>query len=363
MKILKTYHCNLEGNIEKLDFLEDQLYYCQVIARYYLQYIRKNKEYRKKIIHQDTYYKIREKYPFLHSKLIQHVRDKVLASVKDHKLDKVTKLRIPLIFDYQSFDVQFKKGYYHAFVKILKNKYPLSGLRTLNIIKDKKIKEIQIKKFGDTWKIYFICETEATSKVTGNQVFGIDINVKNITLSNNKRYNLKRFVHKKLEYRKHKQRDKIVNFSRNFFHQLTSRIVKDLIQTGGSKIVLEDLTNIRKSASRKTGKSKGRNLNYILNNVFPFRMFQNFLEYKCQESGIQVVYCDPKNTSKTCAFCKSLNTERLRQSLLVCKDCNSRQNADLTGAKNIRDFSVSDGPPSESDHLELIKETKEATTL
>jgi len=337
-----TYYCNLEGNKEKLALLEKQLKYCQVIARYYLLYIRKTKEYRKKEIHKATYFKIREKYPFLHSKLIQHIRDKVLASVKDKKLYKVKKLKIPLIFDYQSFDIQFKPGYYNAFIKLLKHNYPLIGLRTIEMIKDKGVKEIQIKKIKDKFRIYFICDIECKNNVVGVDKYGCDINLKNITLSNNKRYLLKQFVHKKQEYRKKKQKEKIVNFTKDVIHKLTSKLVKDLIEMGGSQIILENLTNIRKASSRKEGTSKGKNLNYLLNNSFPFRMFQRFLEYKCKLNGIEVSYINPKNTSKTCSFCGSLNTERPRQSLLVCKGCHRKQNADLTGAKNILLFSQQD---------------------
>jgi len=364
MKILKTYHCNLKGNKEKLSLLKIQHYYCQVIARYYLRYIRRNKEYRKNEIHKATYSIIREKYPFLHSKLIQHIRDKVLSSVKDKKLFKVRKLNFPLIFDYQSFDIEFKKGYYDAFIKILKNKYPLSGLRTINIIKDKKVKEIQIKLYGTKWRIYFICETECQDKTTGNQTFGIDTNTKNITLSNNQRYSLKIFFHKKMEFRKHGQGDKISNYSRNFFHQLTTQMVKDIIQFGGSKIVLEDLTNLRKSASRKCGTSKGRNMNYVLNNTFTYSMFQSFLEYKCKESGIQVSYCNPRNTSRTCNVCKGLNTERPRQSLLICHDCDKKHNAELNAANNIQESSPLNGVPNESIHeKQLEKHVSENSNL
>jgi len=352
-----TYHCNLVGNKEKLKFLELQYHYAQVISRYYLMWIRKHKEFRKNEIHKATYRKIRDKYPFLYAKLVQHVRDKVLGSVKAKKLYKTKKITTPLIFDYQNFNVEFVEGYYNAWVRICKRNYPLEGLRTIEKIKGVPIKEIQIKKISRGWKAYFICEVGCKDEVKDKKL-GIDINLKNITLSDNKRYSLKRFVHQKVEYRKKKQKEKIINYTKNEIHTLTSQLVKYLIETGGSRIVLEDLTNIRKSSSRKEGTSKGRNLNYLLNNVFPFRMFQNFLDYKCRLNSIDVLYVDPKNTSKTCSLCGLLNTERPRQSLLVCKDCGRKQNADLNGAKNILLFSEHNGLLSHSNLLSSVnKET------
>jgi len=350
-----TYHCNLVGNKQKLEFLELQYYYTQVIARYYLMWIRKHKEFRKTEIHKATYRKIRIKYPFLHSKLIQHIRDKVLASIKKGGLYKTKYITVPLVFDYQSFNIEFTEGYYNAWLRLCKNNYPLEGLRTINKIKSVPIKEIQIKKKSKGWKIYFICEIESKTKVKETKHLGIDINLNNITLSDGKRYSLKRFVHQKIEYRKKKQKEKIVKYTRNEIHTLTSRLVKYLVETGGSRIILEDLTNIRKSSSRKEGNSKGKNLNYLLNNVFPFKMFQNFLDYKCKLNGIDVFYIDPKDTSKICSFCGSLNTERPRQSLLVCKDCSRKQNADLNGATNILLFSEQYGLPSHSNQSQLYK--------
>jgi len=359
-----TYHCNLKGNKEKLAFLEQQYKYVQIIARYYLWYIKSTKEYRKSEIHKATYEKIRTKYPFLYSKLIQHIRDKVLSSVKAKKLYKIKKLNFPLIFDYQNFNIEFKEGYYNAWIRLCKNNYPLEGLRTINKLKEIiSIKEIQIKKINKDWRIYFICEVKENNNVKGNQRLGIDINIKNITLSNNKRFNLKQYVHKKIEYQKHKQKDKIIRYSKDFFHKLTSELVKYLIEMGGSQIILENLTNIRKSSSRKEGTSKGKNINYLINNVFPYKMFQSFLEYKCKLNGIEVKYINPRNTSKTCNQCGSPDTNRPKQSLLICNTCGRRLNADLNGAKNILKFSLQDGSPSRSDPSELLKHQTSPSAL
>jgi IS605 OrfB family transposase len=340
-----TYHCNLKGNKEKLEFLE-QLHKCtQIVARYILWYIKTNKEYRRTELYKATCKKIKEKYPFFPAKLVQHIIFRVLLLARAKKLYKIKKLNIPLIFDYQNFNIEFKEAYYNGWVRFCKTNYPLEGLRTINKLKEvANIKEIQIKKISNNWRIYFICEVPERNNVKGNQKLGIDININNIILSNGKRFNLKRYVHKKIEYRKHKNKDKIVRFSKDFFHKTTSKLVKSLVETGGSQIILENLTNIRRSSSRKEGTSKGKNVNYLINNVFPFRMFQSFLEYKCKLNGIEVKYINPKNTSKTCSFCGSLDTNRPKQSLLICNSCGRKLNADLNGAKNILGFSSQDGP-------------------
>lgn len=352
----KTYYCNLKGNKNKLEFLESQYKMVRVIARYYLYVIRKTKEYRKNEIHKLTYYKIRDHFPSLFAKSIQHTRDKVLSSVKDRKLFKIKKFTIPLIFDYQDFRVEFKKGYYSAWLRMCKRNYPLEGLYTINKIKNVvKIKEIHLKKININWIIYFVCEIEDKNLVSGTKRLGCDINLNNISLSDNHRYSLKRFLHKKKEYRKNKQKIKVSNYTKNTIHILTKNLVKYLVETGGSRIILEDLTNIRKSVSRKKETSKGKTLNYLINNSFPFAMFQSFLKYKCDEVGIKVDFVNPRNTSKTCSNCGSLNTERPVRSLLICNSCGLRINADFNGAKNIAIFSDNNGLPNESNHQEALE--------
>jgi len=338
-----TYHANLKGNTKKLEKLDEQLYAVKVISRYYFLWIRKHHEYRKNEIHKATYDKIREHFPYLHSKLVQHTRDKVLSSVKDRKLFKVKKLNIPLVFDYQGFNLEFRDGYYGAFIKLLGINYPIEGLRTISKIRDLEIKEVQLRKLPDgSWRIYFSCSVPEPLIRNGKK-FGIDVNISNVSLSNGKRINLKPFVHRKLEYKKNHQVRKVVNFSRNYVHTLTSSLIKYLVHEGGSSIILEDLTHIRKSSSRKNGTSKGKTLNYLMNNTFPFAMFQSFLEYKAKLNGLDVQFIDPRNTSKTCSKCGSMNTKRPKPDLFICNDCGMRMNADKNGAINILSFSTLNG--------------------
>ena len=122
-----------------------------------------------------------------------------------------------------------------------------------------------------------------------------------------------------------------------YLHKLTTQISKDLSTQGVEVLVLENLKNLRKSASRKNGTSKGKMINYIINS-FPHSMFQNFLKYKCLNLGIKVEFINPAYTSKTCSKCGSLNTSRPKQETFVCNDCNFQLNADLNGSRNIEKF-------------------------
>ena len=92
-------------------------------------------------------------------------------------------------------------------------------------------------------------------------------------------------------------------------------------------------------------------------------MFSNFLENSCLNKGILVKKINPAYTSKTCSVCGSTNTNRPKQNLLVCNDCNSRQNADLNGAKNILLFSQKNSITSEDRGLNSKNKTFEAVVF
>jgi putative transposase len=65
-------------------------------------------------------------------------------------------------------------------------------------------------------------------------------------------------------------------------------------------------------------------------------MFFEFLDYKLNERGGQLIKVDPKHTSQTCPKCGTVSKEnRLSQSKFVCKTCDYSNNADVVAALNI----------------------------
>lgn len=327
--MIKTYHCQLKPNKNKYTNLLNIFNSLQEVSKYFFekQTIINSANYN------DIYRQLRTNFPNVKSKLIQSL----MQEYKTRKHRPKQAINIPIVIN-QDFDLQFfKNKHFSAFVRFFKVNYPLKGLYGINNIKDKKIKQITIK-YNSKSKIFhtfFQIEIPASACASGNTTLGLDCNTKNICLSNGKFYSLKKFIHKKLEYRKHKQKGKLKNYTKDTIHKLTSKISKDLLSQGIKVLYLEDLTNIRNSASKKNKTSKGKKLNYIINNCFPFHMFQTFLEYKCLFLGIEVIYLKPHNTSKRCSKCSSLNTSRPKQSEFICLDCRHALHADLNAARNI----------------------------
>lgn len=104
-------------------------------------------------------------------------------------------------------------------------------------------------------------------------------------------------------------------------HNISREIVDNLDE--GDVIVMEDLTYIRKNAKYNEWVHK-----------WAFRNLREKIEYKATLSGIRVVYIKPKNTSKTCSRCGSLDTFR-RGGWFECNKCGYTLDADLNASKNI----------------------------
>ncbi len=361
--MIKTYSLNLVGNKRKMEMLKSIFNDCQEVSDFILDYVKTNKEYRITEIHKNTYFVLRNKYPKLNSKLLQQVRDKVLSSVKNKKLKKI---KVPIILDYQSFNLKFDNNkYFNCFLRFFKTNFPLEGKRIIEKLKKcNKIKRIEIipKNNFKYFKVFFNCEIDDIIPINSNKL-ALDINLKNIYLSDGKKFNLKSYIHKKLNYRKHKNIKYIEKWSKGYIKSIASDISKYLFLNQIGCLVIEDLKNIRKSFSKKSKTSKGKKLNYLINNSFPYAMFSNFLENSCSNLGILIEKINPAYTSKTCSKCGSLNTSRPKQNLLICNDCYIKQNADLNGAKNILLFSQKNLVKSEDQELSSLNKTFEAVVL
>jgi len=102
-------------------------------------------------------------------------------------------------------------------------------------------------------------------------------------------------------------------------HNISKKIVNSM---DGGIIVMEDITNIRKTARYNKWIHK-----------WTFRQLQSFIEYKAIRKGIRVVYVNPAYTSKECSIC---HNEVVRHSGFVkCSVCSHSLNSDLNASYNI----------------------------
>ena len=109
-------------------------------------------------------------------------------------------------------------------------------------------------------------------------------------------------------------------------HIVSKLIVKEALDSNAKAIVLEDLTNIRK---RIKGNKRIRSRLHR----WAWYELQQFVEYKAQAKGINVVFVNPAYTSQVCSKCDCLGSRN--KHLFKCSNCESYQHSDRNAAINL----------------------------
>jgi IS605 OrfB family transposase len=113
---------------------------------------------------------------------------------------------------------------------------------------------------------------------------------------------------------------------RHVNHEVSKAIVAEAIENGYSIIALEKLTNIRKRI--KAGKRMRSRLHR-----WAWWQLQEFIAYKAQGAGIQIVFVNPAYTSKTCYVCGNLGIRSKHR--FSCPICGRLAHSDRNAAQNI----------------------------
>lgn len=113
-------------------------------------------------------------------------------------------------------------------------------------------------------------------------------------------------------------------------HVISKAIVQSAERTGRG-IALEDLKGIRSRVTARGGDARNRL------GGWGFAQLGDFIDYKAQLAGVEVVYVDPRNTSRTCSACGHCEkANRKTQGEFSCKACGMSMNADKNAALNIK---------------------------
>ncbi len=116
---------------------------------------------------------------------------------------------------------------------------------------------------------------------------------------------------------------------RNINHQVSRQIVDLAAKYSDPIIALENLDGIAHEV-------KGVKLFRQMIGSWAFKQLTDMIVYKAAKKGIDVVFIDPKNTSKTCHRCGyCARSNRVNQHLFRCRQCGLQTNADRNAAHNI----------------------------
>jgi len=316
------------------------------------------KKRNRKLLHDKTYFNIREKHPEIPAQVIIRAENDVLATYRSIKSNKhnITK---PALKENLS-------------MRLDKRLYRISGNSIFVTTTEKRV-ELKFKlynkvielfnkyEYGDPLifirnnKIYLSVpfkNNEFVAEKPNDICVGIDLGMKNIAATSEgiiykdkdflARRRKLRFLKRQLKSKgtksalKHKKklRNKELNQSNDFSHRLTNAILKD---TEANVIVLEDLKHIKKKTCKKNNKKfNNKIVERTFNNRWsqiPVRKIQTTLEYKAVLHKKRICYVNPANTSQINSLTNKKDGIR-NKGRYMCED-NKTLHSDINASINI----------------------------
>ena len=296
----------------------------------------------------------------LFSQTSQEIAHRVEAGIWRYiKLRKAGNLKVGFP-RFKSID-RLKSLHYPQAGFSLENKLKVSPFGEIPIVQHRaikgKIKTLTLKREASgKWFASFAVEETPTVKASnGRSRIGIDLGLKTLaTLSDGSKITNPRHIRKHQEKIATLQREsdrkkkgsknrrkakrlvaiefeKLKNTRRDFLHRLSRNLV-----TSHSFIALEDLAS-QEMAEQNFGKSI---------NDAGWGELANMLRYKAESAGCEVVFVDPKGTTKTCCICENQKVMPLSERTYFCDNCGNHMDRDLNAAYNILNRATGGSPGS-----------------
>lgn len=189
--------------------------------------------------------------------------------------------------------------------------------------------------------------TVQVTPCVGTKVAGIDLGLRNLAVvvcegenlffqGDNAAYVRRRFSALRTRMGRAKalsairrMKDKEARWMRSENHRISREIVQWCIARGVGTIRMEDLAGIRLRGNHNR-KDRGRSLH-----SWAFHQLQQFIAYKAALAGMAVQWVVPKNTSRACPECGTIDKANRNGIKFHCKTCGHREHADVVGGRNI----------------------------
>jgi len=185
---------------------------------------------------------------------------------------------------------------------------------------------------GGSFYLFATCNVEEPIPQDVKGVLGVDLGIKNIaadsdgTLYSGAQANGLRRRHRRLRAKLQTKgtksarrllvarRRKEGRFGTDINHCISKRIVANAQGTGRA-IALEQLKGITRRVKVRSGQRATLH-------SWSFSQLASFISYKARVAGIPVFFVDPRNTSRTCPSCGSIDkANRPSQSRFLCVSC------------------------------------------
>jgi IS605 OrfB family transposase len=304
-------------------------------------------------IHNGTYYNIREQYPELPSSLVQAARDVASEALKGVKLKTLPDIRkhSAARFNQRTLRVVLDRGYgtLSTVAGRKEFKFTVPEYYQRYIGEDWTVRSSTVKylpKKDEFW-LHLVMRAKSPEP-SGDEMLGIDRGIVNIAVcSDNSFFNDKQVKATRAKYAMLRQKlqskgtksakkllRKLSGKERRFVTDVNHCISKEVVAKPYDVFALEDLTSIRVQSR------KGKNFQRKLNN-WSFYQLEQFIRYKAEAVGKQVILVDPRFSSQKCSRCGNILKENRNGSSYHCRSCGFDCHADLNAARNIAQAGIS----------------------
>lgn len=325
---------------------------CNIIS----QIAFENKTFGKVALHRLCYYQIRDEFK-LSAQMVVRAIGKVSESYSDKtKRDSLNifKPHGAIVYDDRILTVKLSDTVSiltldgRIFIPMTVCEYHLSIINNAKRIRG----QADLGYIDGKFFLFLVAELTDKPENTREGFFGVDLGIAKIaTTSDGKFYsgakikNLRKRnfkLRQKLQAKNtksakrllKKRRRKESRFATDVNHCISKRLVSVAKGTNRA-IVLEDLKGICKRAKKGTRKTVCKTMRQALSS-WAFYQLRQFIEYKAMAAGVQIIYVDPRNTSRTCSKCGHVDKKSRRdQEHFVCTACGYTLNADINAAINI----------------------------
>ena len=189
---------------------------------------------------------------------------------------------------------------------------------------------ISLYKTNNKWYIDCFFEKEVNIK-QGSKGLGLDLGInKLIATSENKQYGVDfKILLQKLDKKQHKSKN-----SRKLRTKIKQYINYEVgkLPTDYDMFILENLKYIQ-MGTKKNKRVNKTTRKYL--SRWNLGELHKAIENKCQLNGIQVVYINPKYTSRTCPQCQTVDKKNRSGEHFKCVNCGYEENADINASHNI----------------------------
>ncbi len=337
--VQRTIKLNMPMNEEIIETIEQY----NTISNLHIQKCFELRTNSKKKLHNALYRQVRNDFPNFPSALIQCARDNATEMLKGNRYRKKT-LKKPLStihFDLRTSKVFLGSGEVQLTLVGGRRKFRVAVPNYFQKYINWKVKVVQVGINRKHYKVHVVVENGEIAPSKNRKVLGIDLGLKNFAVCSDgtiikaskirgikrKYAHLRRCLQQKGTRSAKRKLKKISGRERRFMADFNHCLSKKIVNKDSGVFALEELKNIRKGR-------KGKRFNRMRSNWAYFQ-FRQFLSYKAEALGKEIILVDPRFTSQRCSKCGFIASSNRNKGFFHCKSCGFSENADLNASVNI----------------------------